>query len=57
MADIVRRKFLGNFESISDYNEDTRLRSSGGQDYDPEIGRWLSKDPIRFAAGDTNLYG
>ena len=25
--------------------------------YDPEVGRWLSKDPIRFNGGDTNLYG
>lgn len=25
--------------------------------YDPETGRWLSKDPIRFNGGDTNLYG
>lgn len=27
------------------------------RDYDPSVGRWLSKDPIRFAAGDSNLYG
>lgn len=26
-------------------------------DYDPEIGRWTSKDPILFGGGDTNLYG
>lgn len=25
--------------------------------YDAEIGRWTSKDPIRFDANDTNLYG
>lgn len=25
--------------------------------YDPSTGRWLSKDPIRFDGGDTNLYG
>jgi len=24
--------------------------------YDPTIGRWISEDPIRFAAGDGNLY-
>ena len=27
------------------------------RDYDPETGRWTSKDPILFAGGDTNLYG
>lgn len=27
------------------------------RDYDPSIGRWLSKDPILFGGGDTNLYG
>lgn len=25
--------------------------------YSPSIGRWLSKDPIGFGGGDTNLYG
>ncbi|OUR97366.1 hypothetical protein A9Q84_13660 [Halobacteriovorax marinus] len=24
--------------------------------YNPETGRWLSKDPIQFGGGDTNLY-
>lgn len=24
--------------------------------YDPKIGRWISQDPIGFAAGDANLY-
>lgn len=24
--------------------------------YDPETGRWVTKDPIGFAGGDTNLY-
>lgn len=27
------------------------------RDYDPETGRWTSKDPILFNGGDTNLYG
>ncbi len=38
------------------YDRDTRLVRFGARDYDPEIGRWTSKDPIRFAGGDTNLY-
>jgi RHS repeat-associated protein len=24
--------------------------------YDPNLGRWLSQDPIGFSAGDPNLY-
>lgn len=28
----------------------------GGYMYDPTVGRWLSRDPIGFAAGDSNLY-
>ena len=39
------------------YDRDTGLIRFGARDYDPETGRWLSKDPIRFAGGDTNLYG
>jgi RHS repeat-associated protein len=30
----------------------SRMRSG----YTPTLGRWVSMDPIRFAAGDTNLY-
>jgi len=29
----------------------------GARDYDPETGRWTSKDPILFNGRDTNLYG
>lgn len=29
----------------------------GVRDYDPETGRWTSKDPILFGGDDTNLYG
>jgi len=39
------------------YDPDTGLVRFGARDYDPEIGRWLTKDPIRFAGGDINLYG
>ena len=26
------------------------------RDYDPTVGRWVSKDPIRFGGGDPNIY-
>lgn len=29
----------------------------GARDYDSQTGRWTSKDPIRFDASDTNLFG
>ena len=39
------------------YDSVTELVRFGARDYDPHVGRWLSKDPIGFAGGDTNLYG
>lgn len=39
------------------YDNHTKLYRFGAREYDPEIGRWLSKDPIKFEGGDTNLYG
>jgi len=39
------------------YDPDTKLVRLGARDYDPSNGRWTAKDPIRFAGGDTNLYG
>ncbi len=38
------------------YDRDTGLVRFGYRDYDPEVGRWTSKDPISFAGGDANLY-
>jgi RHS repeat-associated protein len=34
----------------------TGLVRFGVRDYDPATGRWITKDPIRFAGGSTNLY-
>ncbi|PCH95632.1 MAG: hypothetical protein COB83_07890 [Gammaproteobacteria bacterium] len=35
----------------------TDLTRFGARDYDAVTGRWTSKDPIRFAGGDSNIYG
>lgn len=34
----------------------TGLVHFGAREYDPEAGRWTTKDPIGFADGDGNLY-
>jgi RHS repeat-associated protein len=39
------------------YDRDTKLVRFGVRDYNPALGRWTAKDPIRFGGGDTNLYG
>ncbi|MDJ0764314.1 MAG: RHS repeat-associated core domain-containing protein [Myxococcota bacterium] len=39
------------------YDPDTGLVRFGARDYSAEEGRWLSKDPILFISGDTNLFG
>ncbi len=38
------------------YDPLTGLVRLGARDYDGESGRWMSKDPIHFQGGDTNLY-
>jgi RHS repeat-associated protein len=30
------------------YDPDTKLTRFGVRDYDPVVGRWLQRDPIRF---------
>lgn len=39
------------------YDEGTGLVRFGTRDYDPELGRWTSKDPIRFAGSSFNIFG
>ncbi len=39
-----------------DWDEDVELQYNRARWYDPEVGRWLSEDPISFAGGDANLY-
>ncbi|MBI4954787.1 MAG: hypothetical protein HY908_22385, partial [Myxococcales bacterium] len=38
------------------FDADTELVRFGVRDYDPAVGRWTAKDPIRFDGGDANLY-
>lgn len=38
------------------YDRDTELTLFGARNYDPETGRWISKDPILFSGGQANFY-
>ncbi len=38
------------------YDSGTGLVRFGARDYDPGVGRWAGPDPLRFDAGDSNLY-
>jgi RHS repeat-associated protein len=38
------------------YDRDTGLVRFGARDYDPAIGRWTTKDPVRFGGADLNLF-
>jgi RHS repeat-associated protein len=39
------------------YDKDTKLIKFGYREYDSNTGRWITKDPIDFSGGDSNLYG
>lgn len=46
------------FASFVEGRSRTELSSRGrAKHYDPETGRWTTKDSILFNGGDTNLYG
>jgi RHS repeat-associated protein len=38
------------------YDVDTGLVRFGARDYDPVVGRWTAKDPIRFGGRQANLF-
>ncbi len=38
------------------FDEVTELQNNVNRWYNPELGKWLSEDPIGFNAGDTNIY-
>ena len=48
-----RRRQLGN--SRCGYEVASKV-TLGARDYDPEVGRWISKDPILFDGGQSNIY-
>ena len=38
------------------FDKTTGLQNNLNRWYDPNLGKWISQDPIGFAAGDANLY-
>ena len=38
------------------FDQDSQLQNNLNRWYDARVGRWLSEDPVGFAAGDGNLY-
>ena len=38
------------------YDDETGLQNNLNRWYDAKVGRWISEDPIGFAAGDANIY-
>ena len=38
-----------------EWDADTQLQNNRARWFDPATGRWLSNDPMGFAAGDVNL--
>ncbi len=42
--------------TAGEHDVDTGVQYNRNRWYDPSTGRWLSEDPIGFAAGDSDLY-
>src|SRR5262245_38523460 len=38
------------------YDTDSGLIRFGARDFDPSVGRWVSKDPLRFGPFQANIY-